>query len=85
MTIEELYHKQDAGSYSGLDQYVGRKVRHIVYQYENLKEAVESWSETVHIIESYDDDLCGDGCCSGFKISDSGTAWNSYQLKVVES
>lgn len=83
MTIWESYCKANDdldSNYISLDSYVGRKVRYRYY-----KDGVEHWSDSIHTVESYDDNLCGDGCCNGFYISGvSNNSFWSSQLLIVE-
>lgn len=83
MTIWEKYCKDnndDCEEHIGLETYVGLKVRHV-----NYGPTGDRWSDSVHTIEDFDDDVCGDGCCNGYTISGSSLSWRSDQLQVVES
>lgn len=64
-----------------LSSYVGRKVRHQITMW-----AETVWSDEIYTITEYDDDACGDGCCTCFKISggDKSLCWRSDQLLLVE-
>lgn len=81
MNVWQLYNKDnnEASDYIGMDSYIGRKVRHIIYEGDQ-----EKWSETIHTITNFDDDICGSGCCHGFTISDSDVSWGASQLEVVD-
>lgn len=86
MTIWQQYcvDNHRAIEFTCLETYVGRKVRHIIYSPGILQETIETWSETIHVITEFNDNLCGSaGCCVGFTISDSDLNWASHQLQVV--
>lgn len=65
-TILELYNEANdqLDKYVPYDNFVGKKVR--VLRYENGK---AFWSDTIHTIEEFIEDACGDGCCQAFKVS----------------
>jgi hypothetical protein len=73
-TILELYNESNVPSY---ESFVGKKVRVVQYI-----EGKESWSDTVHTIEKFIDNACGDGCCQAFEVSGfKNTLFWSSQLR----
>lgn len=85
MTILELYNKDNSSDdpdkdWIPMDTYVGKRVRYLMYD-----SGKEVWSNTVHEIESYNPNVCGDGCCDGFFLKDmpNESFWPS-NLKIEE-
>ena len=75
-TVLDLYNESE--TYTPYDHFIGRKVR--VVEYVDGK---EQWSSTVHVIENFDPDACGQGCCHAFQVSGKDTSYWSGQLQVL--
>lgn len=67
MTIWDQYVKDndETDDYVPYTSYIGKTVRYRIH----LKDGGEVWSDSIHTVESYDDNVCGDGCCNGFYIT----------------
>lgn len=78
MTILEHYNKYQTHNFT---DYIGWKV-HFVVGYS--EDGAEIWSEEVKTITDYLEDVCGEGCCSGYILDDPNHIYRSGQLKLVD-
>lgn len=85
MTIQDLHDNinDNTEEYIDFDTFAETLIGKKAYRMEYTQKGYKLRLDQVYTIENYDNNLCGSGCCKGFRLNDGMYFWPS-QLELVE-